>query len=212
MVASKINYHPFMLEQLFGSKTRVLLLRLFLNNPENFFYVRELTRRLGLNLNSVRRELDNLRGIGIIESLTRKDLEKEAGRALKDNKKYYKLNNNFVFIEELKALLIKAQLILEQSLVKRAEKIGNISYFLLSGIFVGRRGAPVDLLIVGSVNRLSLRRLIKDFEKELGQSINYTVMSRAEFIYRKNVTDRFIYDLLEGRNLVVIDKLFKKNQ
>ena len=35
-----------MIEQLFGSKTRVMLLRLFLNNPEKFYYVRELTRNL----------------------------------------------------------------------------------------------------------------------------------------------------------------------
>ncbi len=140
-----------MLERLFGSKTRVLLLRLFLNNPDDYFFVRELSRRLGAHLNSVRRELENLETIGIITSHTKKDLEKEVEKKLKDNKKYYKLNNNFVFVEELRALLIKAQLILEQSLIKKVEALGSISFFLLSGVFVGRTDAPADLLIVGRV-------------------------------------------------------------
>lgn len=196
-----------MLEHLFGSKTRVLLLRLFLNNPDDYFFVRELSRRLGAHLNSVRRELENLENIGIITSHTKQDLEKEVEKKLKDNKKYYKLNNNFVFVDELRALLIKAQLILEQSLIKKVESLGNISFFLLSGVFVGRADAPADLLIVGRVNRKRLMKLIKSFERELGQEIRYSVLSAKDFQYRRDVTDRFLYDLLEGKNLIIIDYL-----
>lgn len=196
-----------MLEQLFGSKTRVLLLRLFLNNPESFFFVRELTRNLGLHLNSIRRELNNLESIGIISSHTKSDLEKEVEKKLKDNKRYYKLNSSFVFTDELRALLIKAQLILEQSLIERVEKLGTVVFFVLSGVFVGRSDAPVDLLVVGKVNRLKLTRLIKGFEKELGQPINYAVLTKIDFQYRRDVTDKFVYDLLEGKNLVVIDRI-----
>ena len=196
-----------MLERLFGSKTRVLLLRLFLNNPDDYFFVRELSRRLGAHLNSVRRELENLETIGIITSHTKKDLEKEVEKKLKDNKKYYKLNNNFVFVEELRALLIKVQLILEQSLIKKVEALGSISFFLLSGVFVGRTDAPADLLIVGRVKRNRLLKLIKIFERELGQEIRYSVLTAKDFQYRRDVTDRFLYDLLEGKNLIILDYL-----
>ncbi|MEK7652866.1 MAG: hypothetical protein AAB358_00060 [Patescibacteria group bacterium] len=199
-----------MLEQLFGSKSRVFLLRLFLNNPEQFYFIREISRNLNLHLNSVRRELENLERIGIVSSHTKKDLERELGKKLHDNKKYYKLNTNFVFLDELKALLIKAQLILEQSLIERVERLGSIVFFVLSGVFVGRNDAPVDLLVVGKVNRVRLNRLIKGFEKELGQSIKYAVLSRNDFQYRRDVTDKFVYDLLEGKNLVVIDKISNK--
>ncbi len=195
-----------MLEHLFGSKTRVQLLRVFLNNPESFFFVRELTRTLGTHLNSVRRELDNLEQLGIIQSHTKIDLEREIEKKLKDNKKYYKLDNNFIFVEELRALLIKAQVILEKSLVQKIERLGNIYFCMLSGIFVGRTDASVDLLMVGKVNRASLLRLIKNFERELGRQINYTIMTESDFKYRKDVTDRFLYDLLEGKNMIVVDK------
>ena len=196
-----------MLEQLFGSKTRVSLLRLFLNNPGNFFFVREIARNLKTHLNSVRRELSNLENIGIIKSHTKEDLEKEAGKKLKDKKKYYKLNSDFVFLDELRSLLVKAQIIMEQSLAEKVQKIGNVSLFLLSGIFVGREDAPVDLLVIGTVNRKKFLRLISDFERDLGRSINYTIMSKQDFVYRRGLTDRFLYDLLEHKNLKVIDKL-----
>src|SRR3982751_302178 len=57
-----------MVEQLFGSKTRVKLLQLFYSNPNRSFYVREITRKIDEQINSVRRELSNLLSIGIIVS------------------------------------------------------------------------------------------------------------------------------------------------
>ena len=57
-----------MIDALFGSKTRVKLLHLFLNNPGRAFYVREITRKIDEQINSVRRELANMLSIGIIKS------------------------------------------------------------------------------------------------------------------------------------------------
>ena len=55
-----------MIDALFGSKTRVKLLHLFLNNPGQPFYVREITRKIDEQINSVRRELSNMLEVGII--------------------------------------------------------------------------------------------------------------------------------------------------
>src|SRR6476646_6024673 len=55
-----------MVEQLFGSKTRVKLLSLFFNNPGRPFYVREITRKIDEQINSVRRELANLLSVGLV--------------------------------------------------------------------------------------------------------------------------------------------------
>lgn len=199
-----------MIEQLFGSKTRVMLLRLFLNNPEKFYYVRELTRNLNTHLNSIRRELANLQKIGIIKFYTKTDLEREIEKEIRDNKKYYKLNNDFMFISELTSLLNKAHIVLDRTLVKRIENLGEVKFFLLSGIFVGWAGAPVDILAVGTINRNKLKNLVKNFEKELGKPINYTIMTRSEFQYRYNITDRFLYDLLGGKNIILVDSLLYK--
>jgi DNA-binding transcriptional regulator YhcF (GntR family) len=196
-----------MLEHIFGSKARVLLLRLFINNPEKFYFVREISRKLDLHLNSVRRELNNLESIGIIESSTKEDFEKEVEKELKDNKKYYKLNRNFIFVDELRSLLVKSNLIMDQALLQKVDKMGDVYFFLLSGIFVGWDDAPADMLVVGNVKKANFQRVIHTFERELGRPINYVIMTKQDFLYRRGLTDKFLYDLLEHKNLVLVDKL-----
>ena len=74
-----------MIDQLFGSKTRIKLLHLFLNNPGKSYYVREITRLIDEQINSVRRELSNMLSVGIIKS-------SEA-----ENKLYYEVNQKYEF-------------------------------------------------------------------------------------------------------------------
>src|SRR6476469_6834202 len=81
-----------MIEQLFGSKTRVKLLQLFYSNPNRSFYVREITRKIDEQINSVRRELSNLLSIGIITSDTT------------NNKLYYEVNQKFEFYDPLQQI------------------------------------------------------------------------------------------------------------
>jgi hypothetical protein len=81
-----------MIEQLFGSKTRVKLLQLFFANPNRNFYVREITRKIDEQINSVRRELANLLSIGIIVS---EDT---------NNKLFYEVNQNYEFYAPLSAI------------------------------------------------------------------------------------------------------------
>src|SRR3954471_20428714 len=74
-----------MIEQLFGSKTRVKLLQLFYSNPNRSFYVREITRKIDEQINSVRRELANLLNVGLITSDS------------SNNKVYYEVNQKYQF-------------------------------------------------------------------------------------------------------------------
>ncbi len=199
-----------MLDQLFGSKTRVMLLRLFFNNPESFFFVREIARSLDTHLNSIRRELSHLEKIGIVSSHDKVDLGREVEKELKDNKKYYKLNQNFVFLEELRSLVIKGYLLLDRPILEKIKKLGKVEFCLLSGAFVGVTGAPADILLVGEVKMSKLEDLAKEFEHELGKPINYAVFSLDEFRYRRDVADKFLYDLFETKNFILIDNLVGK--
>lgn len=205
-----------MLEQLFGSTTRVRLLQRFLTNPDQPYYLRELARAISVQLNSVRREVANLARIGIIVPMLpatplpsqRPEKTRPAGAAARRPlKKFYLANPNFLLYPELKALLVKAQLLVEQNLVDRIRRIAKVRYLALTGMFVGLEGFSTDLLLVGTVNRKRLAALMQQFERDLDHPINYTVMSPAEFRYRHNITDKFLYTVLENKKLVVIDHL-----
>jgi DNA-binding transcriptional ArsR family regulator len=183
-----------LLESILGSKTRTKLLTLFLLNPEQEFYVRELTRRLNERINSVRRELLNLTRLGLLVSRSR------------DKRRYYSINKNFIIFKELKALISRANTAPQKKLAKGLEDAGRIKYACLSGFFT-QSPSRVDLLLVGETNRKRLEKFVKRLQKEQGREINYTAMSVNEFNYRKDLGDRFIKTILENEHVVLINKL-----
>jgi hypothetical protein len=197
-----------MLEQLFGSKTRVRLLRLFLNNGKESFFVRELTRRIGSQINAVRNELKHLRALDLIEEA--EAAETGGGRSKGKQKRFYRLNQNSVLYPEMKALFTKARILMEKRLIARLVAGGGISYLALTGMFVGDEEAPTDLLIVGRVGRDRLASLVREFERETGKEINFTAMTPQEFKFRKDVTDKFLYGILESKKIIVVDNLTER--
>lgn len=206
-----------MLEHLFGSKTRIKLLRIFLNNPDKAYFVRELSRRLKLQINSIRRELQNLEKMGIIKIFEEVEVQDEPinkkiirhRRRKSIQKKFFEADTNCVLYNDLRSILIKGQFLLEKSFIKKLSKLGNVSYLALSGIFVGRDDAPTDILIAGRVNKDKLKRLIRSFEKDIDREIRFTIFSNNEFEYRRNITDKFLYDILDNKKIVLID-MYKK--
>ncbi|MBI4272329.1 hypothetical protein HY621_00545 [Candidatus Uhrbacteria bacterium] len=207
-----------MLEQLFGSRTRTRLLHLFLKNPQEKFFIRELTRKIDTQINSVRRELKNLRECGIIDevldnstasnnSVLIPPTKKTSRKKDSTLRKYFQANNTFLLFDELKELFLKSPLLLQNRFVREISLFGAIDYALMSGFFVGRSDTPVDLLIVGDVDRHKLARFISSLEKEIDQEINYALMKLSEYHYRKSITDRFLFTILEGKKIVLIDRL-----
>lgn len=200
-----------MLEHLFGSRTRVKLLSLFLRQPDEAIFVREITRRVGTQINAVRRELSNLLKLGlIVETSEGDDGSEKKSRQPGLKKKFYKVNPEFRLLKELTTLLLRAQALYEGRLDHEIPKLGDVRYLAFLGVFLGEH-APVDVFIVGSVNESQLKKLITEAENSLGYEINFTVMSLEDFRYRKDMTDKFLYSILEGRKHVVIDRLAERN-
>lgn len=193
------------LEQLFGSRTRVKLLNLFLMNPQRQFFVRELTREINAQINSIRRELLNLEKLGLISHVA---AETEPLTGLRE-KKYYKLNQSYVLTGELAGLFTKAQVLSEKDMVDQIKKLAPFQYFALTGFFVGLK-IPTDMLLVGLVDKNKLRTVVSSFEKELRREINYTLMTPTEFSYRKEITDKFLYDILINKKIEILNIFAKK--
>lgn len=193
-----------MLENIFGSRTRVKLLKTFLNHSEEKFFVRELSRSIEEKINSVRRELENLERVGLIKSVV-----DNSETAKKDNKKYYTVDTNFILYPEFKNLILKSRVLLERSLAESINKLGKIRFLMLSGFFVDNPRAKTDLLIVGNIDHQKLKRLIKKMEHDFEQEIRYTVLSNQEFHYRNQITDKFLFDVMEGKKIILIDNLNK---
>jgi len=186
------------IEKLFGSKTRAKLLKLFFENPEKSFYVREMTRVIDEQINSVRRELLNLESIGIIKNETF------------DNKVYYSANNKHPFAHAFVEIFSKRMDVSREKDVKSTtwEEYCRPVKKYLKGLVVTNRlpgQEGIDLLIIGNDKTKKLTRWAEVVEKKLGKPINYVIMSVDDFSYRKNVHDRFIDEILEMEIAEIID-------
>lgn len=188
-----------MIDALFGSKTRVKLLHLFMNNPNRAFYVREITRKIDEQINSVRRELSNMLSIGIIQSDS------------SNNRLYYEVNQNYIHYQPLKAMFGDNQVATattesaSSDWSKRLKPLGDVRVALLSGSLVRGSSTDVDVLIAGSVNKTQVKHFIKSLEDEEGKTLNYTVMSYEDFYYRLSIKDRFITDIINGKFTLLQD-------
>lgn len=196
-----------MLEHLFGSKTRLKLLKTFFRETQRPFYVRELTRLIGTQINAIRRELSLLMDAGIVKEVdTPATVKKSSAGAML--RKYYLLDPESILYPELQALLLKGQVLGEQKFVNELKtKAGDLKLFLLTGRFTNDKNAPSDILFVGDLRERAIDTIIHDYEKEFGLPIRYTIMTEEEFHDRQHVMDKFLFSLFEGEYVLVIDTL-----
>ncbi len=190
-----------MIDQLFGSKTRVKLLELFYSNPNRSFYVREITRKIDEQINSVRRELANLLSAGIIISENT------------NNKVYYEVNQDFEFFQPLSEIFGKSAVSGSKS--KRGagksqdgelKALGNVEIALLTGQFTRDESSGIDLLIVGHVNDNQVHKYVSELEAKEGKELRYAILTPAEFEYRQKIKDRFITTVMNAKKQVLVDK------
>jgi predicted nucleotidyltransferase len=192
-----------MIDQLFGSKTRVKLLSLFFNNPGRPFYVREITRKIDEQINSVRRELANLLSVGLISS--------EGS----NNRLYYEVNPKYEYYEQLRGIFtsvpmkspdpVMKETQEEDQIIKRLRSTGSVTFAFLTGSFTRDTRTSVDIFVVGDVNKSRLAKVVADLEKEMGRELNYSVLTPDEYQYRLSLNDRFVTSVLEAKKIVVID-------
>lgn len=194
-----------MIDKLFGSKTRVKLLHLFLNHPGQSFYVREITRLIDEQINSVRRELSNMLEVGVISSDSA------------DNKLYYEVNQRYEFYSALRAIFAGEKLETKPSLAVD-EEVVNEQYLstiagisalrlaIIAGVLVRGSTSPVDVLLVGNVPTAKVKAAMAIIEKLEGREINYSLMSYDDFYYRLSVRDKFLTEILTAKHTVAIDK------
>lgn len=187
-----------MLNALFGSEARVKIINLFFLFPDKKYSPQQIANAFGWPLASSRREIENLLKTGVI---------RESAGDSEDKKNYFRVNSDFILYPEISALLAKTQILTSQDFIIKLQKICQPKLLILCGFFVNNPEAKTDLLIVGTVRHEAFLKLIKTLQKELGREINFTILSEREYRYRREVMDIFLYNILEGKKLVLLDTL-----
>jgi len=177
------------------SKVRIKILELFFSNLDEMYHVRGIVREIDEEINAVRRELTRLEGAGIFKKEPR------------GNRVYYWVRPDYPLFGDLISMVSKSTG-LGKAIIENRNKIGKLIYVMFSGRFVRgksrKREEDVDILVVGEVVLPELASIIRAEESKRGKEINYTVMSKEEFEFRKKRRDPFLLGILSGSRTMII--------
>lgn len=205
------------IKNLFGSNTRIKLLELFYTNYDKVYYVREITRLIDEQVNSVRRELANLEMLGVVK------------KTEKDNKVFYGVDQKFnyylafamIFDENFDHSSLSRSTIRElqqeanvlpapsndkldwQKIVARSDDYLQLA--ILTGNLVPDSESEVDMLLVGDNSKQEISEWAALAEQKHGSDLVYSIMSYDEFAYRLSIRDRFVAQILDQPFVVIKD-------
>jgi hypothetical protein len=184
--------------------------------------VREITRKIDEQINSVRRELSNLLSIGIITS------------DATNNRLYYEVDQDYEYYKPLAMVFggmpapaettpkaakkdgkkepaapapaaPKADVAAEHPMAKGIRALGKVDLALLTGQFTRDEVSGIDILVVGDVNQAKADKFMAELEKAENKELRYAILPLENFRYRMQIKDRFISNVLEAKKQVIIN-------
>lgn len=182
------------ISNIFRSKVRKALFRLYFTNPENEYYLRELERILGIPVAVVRKELGRLEKDGVFTSRKKANLV------------FYFLNKSYPLFGELKSIISKT-IGVTASLQDILKNIKGVEAAFIYGSFAKsdeKSTSDIDLFVMGNISENALIRAIKKIEGTLRREINYTLYTRVEYLSKKRKKDTFIIDLLKNPKIMLV--------
>lgn len=177
------------LGKILGSQARVKIMRLFLLNKGQAFKNKDIVKRSRVNPDIVRRELKLLASVNFIKR-----------RAMD-----WSFNNFFEYVPEFEELLIRSDTLNKQAILGHFKKVGQVKLIIVSGLFIKNKDSRVDLLVVGDkMKRGRIEEGVRKLEAEIGAELVYAIFDTKEFIYRLNMYDKLVRDILDYPNEVIL--------
>ena len=188
------------LSKLFGSETKVKIMRLFLFNPERVFDIKEIAKRVKSETSRVRKETTILNKMGLVK-------RRLSGKK-KSNGQSFIVNAQFAYLLPLQNFLINVEPLQPKEIIKRIVKLGTIKLIIVAGVFIQEPESRLDLLIVGdNVKKGALENSIKTLESEIGRELKYAHFTTEDFKYRLSMFDKLIRDVLDYPHKKVLNRL-----
>lgn len=182
------------MEELFVSKVRTKVIKLFLTTTDPLMHVREIVRRVDEEINAVRRELLRLERVGMVASEWRA------------NRRLYHFRKDYIYYRELLGFVVKTTG-LGGAIIQNRGKLGRIKYAVMASRFAKNEPSgveDVDLLIVGQIVLPELQAIVANEQVKRTDEINYSFMDEAEFKFRVKRRDPFILRVLAQPRIMLL--------
>ncbi|MCM2339368.1 MAG: hypothetical protein NDI62_02860 [Burkholderiales bacterium] len=177
------------LGKILGNSARVKIMRLFLLNTKSNFTKKDIVKRSRVGADVASREIRLLASVGFI----------------KKHNIVWSFNPLFKYAKEFDKLLISSDTIDRKSIADSFKKVGKVKLLLVSGIFIKNKDTRVDLLIVGDkMKRSKIEEEMRKLEAEIGTELSYAIFDTKEFIYRLDMYDKLVRDILDFPHEVIL--------
>jgi len=189
------------LHKIFWSKCRAKILEKFLLEYESWnntwTHMRALSRELDEQINSIKRELDNLNDIWFLKY--KNELKK----------KIFYINTNFYFLEEFKNIFLKAYNPLEK--VKIFFKDKNVLDLVIVNESIKNKlinpwKSILDIFMIWEIDKEELHIFLED--TFYWRKVKYAIITSVDFFKRLEYGDKLIKNILnEDGNIFIIDNI-----
>jgi hypothetical protein len=180
------------LGKILASEARVKIMRLFLLNRGKSFRTKDVVKRSRVSATVVRKELRLLSSVGFIKKRSKISLD-------------WSFNSLFKYGAEFEDLFLSSDTLSKEAILDNFKKVGRVKLIVISGVFIKNHDSRVDLLIVGDkMKRSRIEKGIKKIEAEIGVELVYAVFETKEFVYRLNMYDKLIRDILDYPHEIVL--------
>ena len=170
------------------------ILNLFFLNPQETFYINELSRNLGLDKRNLVKKLHELEHIGILKS------EK------KGNLRLYTANSEFPLFQEYRNIFLKTAGVEEKLKQIMRETPGVREAYIYGSYPRDAMGAhsDLDLLVVGNYDIKTLQKKISLLQREINREINSVNMSEDEYSKRAETKDPFLSGIFQQKTIKLV--------
>lgn len=176
------------------TKNRSELLRIFMTNPEQSFYMQEIGRIIGKKPGVFQRTINNMEKEGILSS------------QYQGNARYFRANKQYPLYEELKSIIFKTVGVIG-SIKDVLNETGNIDYAFIYGSYARAKEHPlsdIDIVIIGKCDEDRLIKEIDKLEKSLKREINYKLYGLNDFRLELRQKEPFLTALLKEKKIMII--------
>jgi len=180
------------LGKILGNPARVKIMKLFLLNKGKGFQVKDVARRSRVSIDIVRRETRLLSSIGFIKKRSSASPE-------------WFFNPLFKYTKALEELLVRSDTINKESILGHFKNVGQVKLIVTSGVLTKNDDSRADLLIVGDrMKRGKIEEGVRKLEALIGVELIYAIFDTKEFIYRLNMYDKLVRDILDFPHEVIL--------
>jgi predicted nucleotidyltransferase len=180
---------------LFPNQYRRKVLALLMISPDRWVHLRELARLTGASPGTLKKELDALSGAGLLK------VQKMG------NQTQFSANTDHPVYPELSGLIRKTtglRDVLANALLPLGSKIEVAFVFGSMAKASETSQSDVDVMVIGNVTFGEVVNALYDVQTTLAREVNPKVMSRDEWIEKKNAQSTFVQELMSKPKIFTI--------